>query len=616
MRFESFTIENFKGIQKATIDVDAPDPKVFSLVGLNESGKTTILEAINYFVAADVELQKIYNIEHASVNKSGFVPKSKKFNFNGDVIIAARLSLDDDDYDAVAERFVEHGHTLDRSSLPKVITVTHNFRFKNSDFEKAIRTFPTSFKAFKGRGKTSKNVSNTHVVWSELVEILEGRIPQVLYFPTFLFDLPEKIYIEEIEGEKPVNKYYRKLLQDILDSLHEGLNIQDHIVDRIRSSDTTWSWFSFLQTDRREQVNHVLLKASSKVTSVIMQSWKKVFSRGFDSKRIEFEYGHDEEVDAIYIKIFLVDVRSAEKYEISDRSLGFRWFFCFWMFTYFRVLRSDANGVVFLFDEPASNLHARAQEELLASMQGLAEGSNIVIYSTHSHYLINPNWLDKAYIVKNEALNYEGIEDEFSNTGETNITAVKYRTFVGRHPNQRTYCLPVLDALDYRPSELMLERPSLLVEGKADFAFFQLAFLGRQREFSVVPGGGAQSLGPIIALLTGWGFRNAVLLDDDKEGKDAQRKYIRDWQMSESAIKRIGDFGKNFASKSLETVLLTEIGDTLRDHFDTTEVDKERLRIFLAEKLAASDASFFTEPLLGFADAVFNWASDVLEEPQ
>jgi len=86
--------------------------------------------------------------------------------------------------------------------------------------------------------------------------------------------------------------------------------------------------------------------------------------------------------------------------------------------------------------------------------------------------------------------------------------------------------------------------------------------------------------------------------------------------MSESAIKRIGDFGKNFASKSLETVLLTEIGDTLRDHFDTTEVDKERLRIFLAEKLAASDASFFTEPLLGFADAVFNWASDVLEEPQ
>jgi len=31
MRFESFTIENFKGIQKATIDVDAPDPKVFSL---------------------------------------------------------------------------------------------------------------------------------------------------------------------------------------------------------------------------------------------------------------------------------------------------------------------------------------------------------------------------------------------------------------------------------------------------------------------------------------------------------------------------------------------------------------------------------------------------------
>lgn len=212
-------------------------------------------------------------------------------------------------------------------------------------------------------------------------------------------------------------------------------------------------------------------------------------------------------------------------------------------------MRTGASGVVFLFDEPASNLHAKAQEELLTSMRGLAEGSNIVIYSTHSHYLINPAWLDKSYIVKNESLNYEGIEDEFVSNGETNIKALTYRSFVGQHPQQRTYFLPILDALEYKPSELTIERPSLLVEGKTDFAFYDLAFRGRDRLFAVVPGGGANALGPLIGILTGWGFKSIVILDDDKEGRDATKKYIRDWNYGEDEIRRINDFDSKFVGK-------------------------------------------------------------------
>ena len=50
MKFTYFKFENFKGIAKETLDLAKnPDSKVFTLVGLNESGKTTILEAINYF---------------------------------------------------------------------------------------------------------------------------------------------------------------------------------------------------------------------------------------------------------------------------------------------------------------------------------------------------------------------------------------------------------------------------------------------------------------------------------------------------------------------------------------------------------------------------------------
>lgn len=50
MRYTSFEIENFKGIRSLRLDLDStPKSQVYTLVGLNESGKTTILEAIDYF---------------------------------------------------------------------------------------------------------------------------------------------------------------------------------------------------------------------------------------------------------------------------------------------------------------------------------------------------------------------------------------------------------------------------------------------------------------------------------------------------------------------------------------------------------------------------------------
>ena len=49
--------------------------------------------------------------------------------------------------------------------------------------------------------------------------------------------------------------------------------------------------------------------------------------------------------------------------------------------------------MLFLFDEPASNLHPTAQAALLASLEKLSENA-VVIYTTHSHHLINPLWLE------------------------------------------------------------------------------------------------------------------------------------------------------------------------------------------------------------------------------
>ena len=91
MKYKSFYIKNYKGIKELSIDLDK-DPKtnIITLVGLNESGKTTILEAISLFSSAPL-----------SENIHKLIPKSKKFSFTDSIEIHATLELDANDEKAI-----------------------------------------------------------------------------------------------------------------------------------------------------------------------------------------------------------------------------------------------------------------------------------------------------------------------------------------------------------------------------------------------------------------------------------------------------------------------------------------------------------------------------------
>ena len=66
---------------------------------------------------------------------------------------------------------------------------------------------------------------------------------------------------------------------------------------------------------------------------------------------------------------FYVEIRieeNSDSFYISERSVGFRWFFSFLFFILFRKNRkTDLGETLFLLDEPASNLHSTAQKKLL-----------------------------------------------------------------------------------------------------------------------------------------------------------------------------------------------------------------------------------------------------------
>lgn len=607
MRFKSFHIKNYKGISDCRIDFDKPDPRVIALIGLNESGKTTILEAISHFVAGDRGLQRVYGIDTVAVDKSEFIPKTKEMNFNGDISISATLTMNNEDYDDIEKEFAKIGWKLIRPNVPLDIIVTQRFSYENSTYKTSQRLWSLAFKARKLKGTVVSDVGANHPCWNAYFQTTERRMAQICYFPTFLFDVPDKIFLEDHTDESPINAYYRKLVQDILDSLGQGISLTTHVVDRVKGVDGNRTWSEFVASDERAQVTHVLNSAAAKITQVIMQSWKRVFKRDFDNKRFEIDYEIDAETTILCIKLYLEDF--PDRYKLKDRSMGFQWFFCFWLFTYFRTLRADKTGVIFLLDEPASNLHATAQVEILHSLGKLAYGENVVMYSTHSHYLVNPAWLDRAFVISNGTGQDGAVAGEFSSKLPTAISAIPYRQFAQKHSNQRTYYLPILDALDYKPSELTLSRPSLIVEGKADAAFFGIAYADLDLKFSIVPAGGAMAMAPLISLLAGWGFPAVCLLDDDGEGRAAASKYTNMAIIDPQNIATVAKFGPEYVGLSLEEMVINEWGSAIKLHFGAKSVTKELAQAFLYESFSAATKPVLPPVLRLLADQVLKWAN-------
>ena len=73
--------------------------------------------------------------------------------------------------------------------------------------------------------------------WQEAIKYIQTLIPSILYFPNFLFDLPDKIYLETVQNDSKKFEFYNLVIQDILDSLNNKLDVKTHILDRAKSDD-------------------------------------------------------------------------------------------------------------------------------------------------------------------------------------------------------------------------------------------------------------------------------------------------------------------------------------------------------------------------------------------
>jgi predicted ATP-binding protein involved in virulence len=169
-------VRNFKGIANTTIHLDEEVPgNIITLVGLNESGKTTILEALSNFFSADAETAKFIGTinKNQKQTNTDFIPKDQKASFSGRISISAELCLEDRDVRQLAAHLLsEQQVILDQNSVEKIVEASINLEFVESRFlhRKHIWRFP-----FSARPKNARK-PQTYPNWRMRAKVRSGAL--------------------------------------------------------------------------------------------------------------------------------------------------------------------------------------------------------------------------------------------------------------------------------------------------------------------------------------------------------------------------------------------------------------------------------------------------------
>ncbi len=391
MKYLNFSFENYKGIiEKITI---GNKNSLSCLVGNNESGKTTILKGIDI-------IGKLCRGDTSKIVPNDFIPRKQGASFNGKIIFSTEIQLNDEEINTIPRKHKSLHKSLQTKKGLLEISFTYNF------YDSVLKDgLDTSVKGFS-------NANN-------LVDLIKGNSPEIIYYDEFKFVVPEKIRflrnelnVAEIGTDKKVllndpilngenNRFWHEVFNNILvgavyqDNDKKKETFQEKVVDESNS----------VSVDTR------INKMQNYLNTFITQDWQDVTGNGakFESFQIERIVGNgSNDFNDYRIKAKANDL----PFTIPEKSKGCQWYFCFKIYTIIKSKADKGNGIIFLLDEPASNLHIHPQEKILESLKDLSKQDNTsVIYSTHTPFLTDYNNKENTYVVDNKTPeNYEGTE--------------------------------------------------------------------------------------------------------------------------------------------------------------------------------------------------------------
>lgn len=485
------------------------------LVGMNESGKTSILEAMakcNYFEESDSDFA--FDTTHdyprkqkKAMDKSGVIPDAVKLTYVIDKELKAKIETDigvkisSCDFSVTrnynnksswsinlttVDSFVKaRTKSVSNKTLIKQLQEVHNkSEFsalinsisddEESDDLSILKSLESYFKNEYGWG----NPVDEYIVRT----YLKPNLPKFMYYDDY-YMLPSRVSLDDISSSS-TNSSADKTAKALLE-------LADIDIDKVVNA-----------TDYEDFI------AELEATQLIITD--ELFKYWTTNKNLKILFGIDKVektdprngariVDHV-LDIRVQNQRSGVSLPLANRSKGFNWFFSF--LVWFMKIQENRNDTyILLLDEPGLNLHAKAQNDLLRFLSDLADNYQI-IYTTHSPFMIETEHLNQVRTVLEK--------DDGTHISEC---------LQEKDPNT---LFPLQAALGYTIAQnLFVSEKNLIVEGIADLVYLNLLStklndLGRtslKSSVTIVPVGGADKVATFVSLLRGNDLNMLCLLD-------------------------------------------------------------------------------------------------------
>ncbi len=468
MRLKRFRIRGIKSIIDSGNCYPSGD-NITILAGQNESGKTAVLQALDYF-------------------SNGMSKEFKKYALRDDGIepyVECEFELTKNDIDVLSE--TDEKFSRIAKKLEKVIAYREGAEDEDEiDFREDVTTqvdeiienlklLPPKNISRKPDGDLDATEDETGKTTEDLSssfwEAINKLIPEFIYYDSFKDLLPDSIQVDNIPQNKAVQD-----LENIL-----GIKFSD-----------------FVNSNKRTRKNK-LDSAFEGLTIDFNKYWSQQLSSEENTP-----YNFTWEIDNQEIQ-FYIERGVGDSLYLAQKSQGFRWFHSFYLRLASHQIENKESDFILLIDEPGQGLHETAQKDVKRVIEDLVLRGAQIIYSTHHPLLIDID--DKISRLR---LIY------LKNTEGSKIGTISQ--CVSGNNQTLDMLSPIITAMGLVRVDFCNDKLNVVLEGITD-KFYIEAFrklLGREDKYNFIPASGADNIKHVVSILLGWGHDFKIIHDKNQ----------------------------------------------------------------------------------------------------
>ncbi len=468
MKYTKFTLKDYKAIA-GELEIDIRK-SLLPVIGINESGKTSILWGIFAFDEANDTLNDGRHMKN--------VGNLYKTSNRGEASIIA-------DIEATRDELIDFLDNIDgiAETPPEAKAEVKKYKRALSSWTGVIRIKRNLIsKKYSVENPELKGFPHLNPL---MIEECLGSTPYILYFDDFRDTIHEEI---PIEGEPSSPKGWLAIIEQLFKKTNPSYSVYK------------------LQATEELQRKSIMADVCKVLNNTLAKEWEKFTLEEGSRLDVDIQYAATENKLNLFIK---ENIAGNDRYfGIQDRSKGFYWFFNFVMKLEFnpKVRSMDDMDTIYLLDEPGSYLHSSAQAKLCEKLASLSK-NNVVIYCTHSHYLLDPDKIPLSYIKIAQK------------SGDGSVKLVSLPEYKDDQKDKRLAIQPIIDALKIKPFIADFNFEYLcIVEGIYDYYIFEM-FQGEKYNLKFLPAVNADSVKYFISIAIGWRVKYVAMWDNDAEGK-------------------------------------------------------------------------------------------------